>query len=117
MAVMLEDGSIRDVGGSSLPAGFRLFAEPVDYVDGTWIVVETSGPITILKKDLASWRVRRSEELLRELPQDPETRIESLKVASSLRGFDLEDVVRKLKNKGLPGESLTDAFLRIKNRG
>lgn len=118
MATVVSDGSIQDLGDSPPPFGGLIpLQDPFEYRDGVWFALEASGPVFIQRHELHAWKMRRSEELLRGLPDDPEGKVSTLNAASALRGIDLQSLARGIGDRRVAGESLPEAFLRLRGAG
>lgn len=115
MAIVSSDGSIQDLGDGPPPfGGLTPLPDPFEYKDGTWMALEESGPVFMSRPEVHAWRMRRSEQLLKSLPQDPEGKVRALNAASALRGIDLQALARGIGERRVAGESLADAFLRLR---
>lgn len=105
-----------DVESGLASGNLVALANPETYVDGSWMVIDTSGPKWISKSDLDAWKLKVSEDQIREGAADPSDRLSELEAAAALRSIDLQSLIKGLQSQSLPGESMADTFLRLRGR-
>jgi hypothetical protein len=118
--IILEDGSIRERNGLSKRDDYLIETEVNEPGEGEWVGVASSNRIEVFKSENEGpWRAVVAREAINSavegVKDDPVGSVGVIRSAAALMGIDVPLFLNSLNSRRNPGESLEQAFERIKN--